>query len=458
MALMNEDLRGVCGTVMHTPIRGAVEIIEDALITYEQNGLIRDMLAPGSESYGDKIKQLSSARKLIQMKAGQYLLPGLIDLHIHAPQWPQLGKALHLPLYEWLEQYTFPLEARYADTTFAQQVYDSLVHALLAQGTTTAVYFGSIHVAATMLLAEICHHQGQRAFVGRVAMDNPEQCPDYYRDEDAAAAIDATVEFIESVNGLANDMESRLVHPVVTPRFIPSCTDVLLQGLADIAQHEGCHVQSHCSESDWEHGYVVNRFGKTDTQSLDDFGLLTDRTILAHCNFITDGDMRLFVDRGSSVAHCPLSNFYFSNAVFPLRRVLDAGVKVGLGTDISGGPSPSILDNCCQAVVASRALDDGVDASRQGIDRGVPGSRANFMESFWLATTGGAQALGIPAGFFCPGNYFDAIMIDTETSVSSVHSWVDCDSPEDIFQKIVYHARQPNIRRVWVGGRLVMEH
>jgi guanine deaminase len=458
MALMNEDLRGVCGTVMHTPIRGEVEIIEDTLITYAQNGIIQDMLVPGSEQYGDKLEKLSSAGKLTRLNAGQYLLPGLIDLHVHAPQWPQLGKVLHLPLYEWLDQYTFPLEARYADTAFAHQVYESLVSALLAQGTTTVVYFGTIHVAATSSLARICHEQGQRAFVGRVAMDDKEQCPDYYRDEDAAAAMDATVDLIESVNALSCDPESRLVHPVVTPRFIPSCTDELLIGLGDIAQRYGCHVQSHCSESDWEHGYVLNRFGKTDAQSHDDFGLLTDRTILAHCNFITDNDMRLFVDRGSSVAHCPLSNFYFANAVFPLRRALSAGVKVGLGTDISGGPSASILDNCCQAVVASRALEDGVNPSRESSDRGVSDSRINFMESFWLATTGGAQALGIPAGWFCPGNYFDAIMIDTESPGSSVHTWVDCDGLEDVFQKIVYHARQPSIRKVWVGGKLVTGH
>ena len=182
----------------------------------------------------------------------------MVDLHVHAPQWAQLGKALDAPLEEWLQKYTFPLEAKFADTGFARQVYASLVETLLANGTTTAVYFATIHVEASLALAEICLERGQRALVGKVAMDDPQQCPDFYRDAGASAAAADTRVFIERLAGLQQDGD-RLVHPAITPRFVPSCTDALLQELGRIAHQTGCHVQTHCSESDWARDYVQER-------------------------------------------------------------------------------------------------------------------------------------------------------------------------------------------------------
>jgi len=122
----------------------------------------------------------------------------MIDAHIHAPQWPQMGTALDLPLEKWLIEYTFKLEARYSDTDFARKVYTDMVTTLLANGTTTGVYYSSIHLPATQILAELCLTKGQRAFIGRVAMDDPQTCPDSYRDKSAAIAIEETRAFINS--------------------------------------------------------------------------------------------------------------------------------------------------------------------------------------------------------------------------------------------------------------------
>jgi guanine deaminase len=110
---------------------------------------------------------------------------------------------------------------------------------------------------------------------------------------------------------------------VITPRFIPSCSAELLGRLGALARETGCHVQTHCSESDWEHGFVLDRCGVTDTAALENFGLLSRHTILAHGNFIGDEDVARIVRAGAGVAHCPLSNVYFSDAVFPLRRMLE---------------------------------------------------------------------------------------------------------------------------------------
>jgi guanine deaminase len=384
-----------------------------------------------------------------------YLLPGFVDLHIHAPQFPQLGKALDVPLEVWLQKHTFPLEARYADTVFARQVYERLVDTLLANGTTTAVYFGTTHLEATSILAGICMDRGQRALIGKVAMDDPDQCPDYYRDADAETALSETLQFIETVQAMP-DNDTGLVQPVITPRFIPSCTHGLLEGLGEIAGRTGCHVQTHCSESDWEHGFVLDRYGKTDSFALDDLGLLTRRTVLAHGNFIGADDMALIKERGAGVAHCPLSNVYFSNAVFPLRRALEKGLRVGLGTDIAGGPSASLLDSCRSAIASSRLLEDGVDPSLAAGERGVEQSRIDFRHAFYVATAGGGDVLDLPVGRLERGYQFDAVLVDTEAPSSPITGFDAMEETlADILQKIVMNATRSNIRQTWVAGREV---
>jgi guanine deaminase len=361
---------------------------------------------------------------------------------------------LDLPLETWLQHHTFPLEARYASLAFAERQYDRLVSDLLANGTTTALYFATIHQDATRALVDICLKQGQRALVGKVAMDNPEQCPAFYRDASPDAALQGTQDLIAYVAAHEMNSEQR-VRAVVTPRFIPACTDDLLAGLGSIARDLGCHVQTHCAESDWEHGYVLARHGVTDTESLDRFGLLTRRTVLAHSNFISVPDMDRIGRRGSGVAHCPLSNVYFSNAAFPLRAALDKRMRVGLGTDISGGPSASMFDSCRMAVAVSRILETGVDPALPRGARGRPGSRINIREAFYLATAGGGDVLDLPVGCFAPGYHFDAMLVDPQAPLGTIRLDPDLDDKEGILEKVLYTASRANIAAVWVGGHMV---
>jgi guanine deaminase len=440
-------------TALHTPVRGQMEILRNALIVVDGRGTIEAIHPCGSRDGDAAAKRHAAAGTLETLGEGLYLLPGLIDLHVHAPQWPQLGLALDQPLEVWLQTFTFPLEARYADIDFAETVYESLVEGLLANGTTTAVYYGSIHLPATQRLADICLNRRQRALIGRVAMDDPDQCPTYYRDASAAVAEEDTRAFIAYVQSMAGN-EDALIRPVITPRFIPSCSDELLRRLGALARESGCYVQTHCSESDWEHGYVLNRCGVTDTAALETFGLLSRRTILAHGNFIGEDDVVRIVKAGAGIAHCPLSNVYFSDAVFPLRRMLDHGVHVGLGTDIAGGASPSILENARQAVIASRTLESGVDPAQGRDQRRCESSRIDALTAFWLTTAGGGVALDLPVGLFREGYQFDAILVDAGTPHGNLN--LDAaDTPEEILQRIVYNAARANIRKVWVGGRLV---
>ncbi|MGV3491551.1 MAG: guanine deaminase [Devosia sp.] len=432
--------RAIRGDFVHAPERGAVEVLEDAVIFVSDDGRI-ERIAPAAAGVPEGT---------LELPAGHLVIPGFVDLHVHAPQYPQLGMALDEPLEVWLGKYTFPLEAQYVDLDFARARYTALVADLLAGGTTTALYFATVHRQATELLAQICLDRGQRALVGKVVMDNPASCPEYYRDESADVAIAETRSVINAIRGMPDNDR---VLPVITPRFIPSCTDEALAGLGRLAAECDCHVQTHCQESDWAHHHALERYGKTDSAALDDFGLLTRKTVLAHSVFLTDGDMETISSRGAGVAHCALSNVYFGNAVFPLRRALEKGVHVGLGTDISGGPSASMLEACRTTVQVSRLLDEGVDATDSRETRGVPNSRIDLLTSFHLATAGGGIALDLPIGVFRPGYHFDALIIDPAAEAGTVRLF-GAQATERI-EQMLYTASKPNIAATYVGGDLV---
>ncbi len=423
---------------MQTPTPAALEVLPDHLITIDATGRIESMRPATAHDRAD-----------VMLPPTSVMVPGMIDTHIHAPQWPQRGVGLDLPLERWLSEYTFPLEARYEDSAFAVDVWDALVPALLSEGTTTAVYYSSIHEPATTALAEACVRHGQRAFVGRVAMDHPTNTPAYYRDRDATAAVAASRRSIEAINEIGGD----LVLPIITPRFIPACTDELLVGLGSLATETGVRVQTHCSESIWEHGYVLDRCGTSDSAALDAFGLLRPHTVLAHGVHISDADRARIIERGAGVAHCPLSNSYFGDGVFPVRRHLEAGLRIGLGTDVAGGPEHSMRAVCGHAVTSSRMLESGVEPGTAGPLR--PDERIDLVTAFWTATVGGAELLGIDAGLIAPGRLFDAVAIDP-TSDPSAGFDLDISGTAAMARRFDRLARGAgSITAVWVGGRPV---
>jgi guanine deaminase len=443
------DLRGriVLGTFFDAPAADRVACLKDALVAIDAAGTIDRVLSPGSPEYDRTLREAEALDRLVRLPG--MLLPGFVDLHVHAPQYPQLGKALDEPLEVWLQRYTFPLEARYADLDFAARRYTALVDDLLACGTTTALYFATVDLQATKLLADICFAKHQRGLIGKVAMDDPAECPPYYRDASAQIGIAQTRDFIAYARTL--DPEGRLILPVVTPRFTPSCTDEMLAGLGALAHETGCHIQTHCSESDWAHGHAHARFGCSDVAALDGFGLIGRGTVLAHANFLSDGDFECVAARGASVAHCPYSNVYFANAVFPLRAALAKGVRVGLGTDVSGGPSASMFESIRMAVVAGRMLESGVDPQIGADVRGRAASRINLEAAFYLATAAGGDALNLPVGRIAPGYAFDAIAIDPDAPGGTIRLWNE-DVDRAVLQALLMTASRANIAAVWMGG------
>ncbi len=259
----------VSARVMQTPARDRLQVIEDAVIAVDDAGFI---VAVETADTGAGRALLASNADQVRTPAGTVLLPGLVDLHVHAPQWPQLGTGLDLPLERWLFEYTFPLEARYADLDFARPVWRDLVDSLLRHGTTTAVYFATVDVAATSALARAAFDGGQRAYVGRVAMDHPQGTPEWYRDPSATAGIAASARSVEDIEAI--DAGRGLVRPIITPGSRLPAPTSCCTGSGLLAAASGTLVQTHCSESDWAHGHALERFGTTDSAALDAFGLL----------------------------------------------------------------------------------------------------------------------------------------------------------------------------------------
>ena len=439
----------------HSPTYGEIEFLEHAVLLVSDNGIISEIIRKEDENYQQILNQYSHESNFIDFK-DKVLLPGFIDLHIHAPQWPQAGLALDDELSHWLNSFTFPLESKYKDINYAREVYTNLVKKLLANGTTSAMYFGTIHNESTLELAKICANLGQRGFVGKVVMDDETMNPDFYRDNSTKEAIENTERFINDVQKLSKNVPQG-VYPVITPRFVPSCTDNALLELGKLAKKYNCYIQSHCSESDWEHNFVIERFGKRDSEVLDQFGLLTDKSIMAHGNFINSEDADIFKKKKSSVCHCPISNSYFANAVFPVNQLKKQGLNICLGTDISGGFSPSLYDNIKHTVMASRMLNDGVDNKLGANNRGTNNARVSVFEAFYLATTGGGVALKLPLGIFKEGYICDFQVIDINSPNNKLPNFLDNEEDKHLLQKILYLSTSENIREVWVQGKQILK-
>jgi guanine deaminase len=442
------------GTAFSSKSPKEVNIFKDYLFCLDAEGKIQRSVSPQEKVYQEILDAYTGESNFFVLEEGQYFLPGFIDLHIHAPQWAQAGLAMAIPLEDWLDAYTFPLEAKFSDLSFAREIYEDLVATLLANGTTTALYFATVHKEASYLLAQICAEKGQRGLVGKVVMDHTEECPAYYRDKDTQKALDDTEAFILSVQEL-NKITKQGVYPVITPRFIPSCTEEALAGLGKLAEKYDAYIQSHCSESDWEHAFVKERLHKHDAFALNDSGLLRDKAVMAHCTFLADEDVALFAETGTAIAHCPISNVFFSNGILPLARFKAKGVDIGLGTDISGGFSPSLLDNVKQAVISSRMLEEGVDATLPAEERGVPDSRITINEAFYFATAGGGESLSLPIGRIEEGYCWDVQVIDIKTPGSKLRLFGRNVNLEEVLQKILYLSTPENIRAVWVQGEKV---
>lgn len=336
-----------------------------------------------------------------------------------------------------LNKYAFPSETQFADANWARHVYPKLVDRLLKNGTTAALYFGTLHLEANQILVDTCVDHGQRAFVGKVCMD--QHAPDDYS-ETTEAALRDTEQLIHYVHakGLPDDR----LGAVVTPRFIPTCSPALLRGLGDLAHRYNVRVQSHISESVDEVEFVGQLYpgGETDADIFGEARLL-ERSVMAHGVHLSDQDVKTLTEHGASVSVCPLSNAYFAGGVFPIEKHHAAGLKTGLGTDVAGGYAPSMLTAIRHADLASRYAGHPL---------------VDWVTALWTATVGGAQCLGIDhkVGTFEVGKDFDALLVDVAAPSSPVDVFSQEEPLERWIEKFIHLGDDRNILRVWVAGQV----
>lgn len=334
----------------------------------------------------------------------QLILPGLIDLHAHAPQYPYRGTGMDLELLDWLQTYAFPEEAKYRDLAYAETAYRQFVTDLTRSATTRACLFATRHRAATTLLMDLLEESGLVTYVGKVNMDR--DAPEDLREPSAQASIRETRRWLDETA----DRYQR-TRPILTPRFLPSCTDPLLDALGQLQQERDLPVQSHLSENPAEIQLVrqLAPQSKHYGDAYDRMGLLGRNargdhfpTIMAHCVWSSPEEVALLKANGVFVAHCPASNTNVASGIAPVRSYLKAGLSLGLGSDVSGGHTLSLFRAMTDAIQVSKLYWRLVDETAAPL---------TFPEAFYLATKGGGAFFG-QVGSFEPGYEFDAVVLD----------------------------------------------
>lgn len=378
------------GNIVYSKSLNELEVCENGYLVYDGNvvkgvftELPEEYKADEVEDYGDKL-----------------IIPGLVDLHVHAPQYAFRGLGMDMELLEWLETNTFPEEAKMEDVLYARESYKIFVENLKKSATTRACIFATVHRRATNLLMSMLEASGLATMVGKVNMDR--NCPDYLREEDSEWSAWETAEWIKDVH----HSKFKNTLPILTPRFIPSCTDELMEKLKMVQMRYDLPVQSHLSENPGEIEWVKELcpWAKFYGDAYDTFGLFgwDSKTVMAHCVYSCDEEIERMKENGVFVAHCPESNINLSSGIAPIRRYLEEGIRVGLGTDVAAGSSENMFTAMAYAVQASKMYWRLKDDSKKPL---------TAEEVFYLATKGGGEFFG-KVGSFEEGYEMDAVVLD----------------------------------------------
>lgn len=459
---MDEPAKAIHGTLVHSVSPTQLQVLPDTLITLSSSGTILSLLP--NVSCQDALKILADQGlghiPVTMLLPGQFLIPGFVDTHNHAPQWMQRGLGQGMHILDWLDGITFPNEAKFADASHAEKVYEKLVRGMLRQGVTTASYYGSLHPEATNVLASTCLNGGQRALIGKCNMDR--NAPSFYCEASAEESIAATKSCISHIRAI--DPEGSFVQPVLTPRFAISCTAQLLQSLGDMARQDpSLAIQTHFNEAAQEINATLSLFPDFTNEAdlYSSFGLLTPRSILAHCTIMTPYEITKLQDLGCGVAHCPTANMTVGGGFMaaPVKEFLRRGIHVGLGTDSGGGYSSSMLNAMRHALITSYARDALYPKFEQEAERGNGGEALSLEEVFYMATKGGAKVVGLDGkiGGFAAGLELDALVVDMRDERSGVNVPLDAetDSAQQMLEKFVMTGDDRNIAKVYVKGKLV---
>ena len=366
------------------------------------------------------------------------IIPGMTDLHVHAPQYTFRGIGMDAELLEWLSTYTFPEEAKYADMEYAKEAYGYFTEDLRRCFTTRAVVFGTLHNDATIELMNQLEKTGLITYVGKVNMDR--NGGEGLEEADASSSIEATKQWLAAVSGKFVNTK-----PILTPRFIPSCSDELMKGIGQLSQEMDLRIQSHLSENYSEIEWVKELVPESTCYAnayeiFDTMGTPQRPTIMAHCVHSDDREMNILKAHGAYIAHCADSNMNLTSGIAPIRKFMDAGVNIGLGTDVAAGSSMNMVKTMLITLQASKMYYRLVDTSVKPL---------TFEEVFYLATEGGGSYFG-KVGSFKPGFDFDAVVIDDSKMFSMRHM-----SIRERIERMCYNDADAIIKDKFVKGQKV---
>ncbi|MCR5417125.1 MAG: amidohydrolase family protein [Pseudobutyrivibrio sp.] len=366
------------------------------------------------------------------------IIPGMTDLHVHAPQYTFRGIGMDEELLEWLSTYTFPEEAKYANKEYAKKAYEYFTEDLRRCFTTRGVVFGTLHNEATIELMDQLDETGLVTYVGKVNMDR--NGGENLQEADAATSLEATREWLSAIEGrYKNTM------PILTPRFIPSCSDDLMKGLGELAKEKHLRIQSHLSENKSEVAWVKELVPESTCYAnayelFDTMGTAEQPTIMAHCVHSDEKEIEILKKHGAYIAHCADSNMNLTSGIAPIRKFLDAGIHVGLGTDVAAGSSMNMIKTMLITLQASKMYYRLVDTDVKPL---------TFEEVFYLATEGGGSYFG-KVGSFKEGYDFDAVVIDD----SKMFSMRDMSIRERI-ERMCYNDADAIIKDKFVKGKKI---
>lgn len=357
------------------------------------------------------------------------IIPAFSDLHVHAPQYPQRGLAMDLLLEDWLNNYTFPLEARYADLPFARAVYEAFVDDLIANGTMHACIFGTIHPEATGFLLTRLEEKGLSAFVGKVNMDKASPA---YLCETTEDSLRETESFLERYSG------QKTAKPILTPRFAPTCTAELLKGLGKLGRKYHTGMQTHLVESKWEAHQALADFPDVscDTEIYERAGLMDNGPVIAaHFIFPSEEDIRILKKYDGYAVQCPDATVNITAGIMSTAAYARAGINLALGSDIAGGHHIGIYGQAARSVQLSKLkwFYEGEET-------------VDFKRTFYMATKQGGEIFG-KVGSLERGYRFDALVIDgLEDPFCPL-------APQETVERFCYSGNSSHIRARFLGGK-----
>ena len=371
------------------------------------------------------------------------VLPGLVDLHAHLPQIPNAGLGAGLHLLTWLDRYIFPLEREFDDAEAAERLAPAAFRAFAAAGTTTALLYGAVFAPSLDAAFRAADVHGIRAIIGKVMMDRVT----YDESIDPTTILETSLRQSADLCDRWHGHDDGRLGYAFTPRFAVSCTMEMLRESASLARSKGAWWQTHISEDLREIVSVRRLFpeAKDYVDVYDRAGGLGDRTVLAHAIHLSDREVARLVETGTRVAHCPASNLFLASGVMPLARFMEAGLVVGLGSDVSAGPELSIFTVMRAGAYAQSALHVSGDV------------RTVLTPLEWLrmGTLGGARVLGLDGaiGSIEVGKEADLIAVDPR--LTAPIPGLDVSSPEDLVSRLMFRAHPSMVRAAWVRGRLL---